>query len=188
MANTFKIVLIGPTNVGKTTFLHRHLNGQFLTEHIPTLGVEVHPLHFATSHRDVCLNVWDCAGDDNFGGLRDGYYIQAHGGIVMADLTCTNFSGQITPWLEDLYRVCPSIPVVVCGNKVDEKERKISANEIATWLHSGPFQRGVHYYDVSARSNYNFEKPFLELVRQLTAHPDLVFVDNPAIVLPEGTL
>ena len=33
----------------------------------------------------------------------------------------------------------------------------------------------IQYYDVSARSNYNFEKPFLYLLRKLTGFDDLMF-------------
>lgn len=43
---------------------------------IATLGVEVHPLDFFTSRGKMIFNVWDTAGQEKFGGLRDGYYIQ----------------------------------------------------------------------------------------------------------------
>ena len=41
-----------------------------------TLGVEVHPLSFHTNRGQLVFNVWDTAGQEKFGGLRDGYYIQ----------------------------------------------------------------------------------------------------------------
>ena len=41
-----------------------------------TLGVEVHPLAFHTNRGVIRFNVWDTAGQEKFGGLRDGYYIQ----------------------------------------------------------------------------------------------------------------
>lgn len=43
---------------------------------IATLGVEVHPLVFHTNRGPIKFNVWDTAGQEKFGGLRDGYYIQ----------------------------------------------------------------------------------------------------------------
>ena len=49
--------------------------------HVPaTLGVEVHPLVFHTNRGAIRFNVWDTAGQEKFGGLRDGYYIQ---GVVL---------------------------------------------------------------------------------------------------------
>ena len=41
------------------------------------------------------------------------------------------------------------------------------------------------YYDISARSNYNFEKPFLWIARKLVGDPDLEFVKMPALEPPE---
>ena len=41
------------------------------------------------------------------------------------------------------------------------------------------------YYDISAKSNYNFEKPFLWLARKLTGDPNLEFVAMPALEPPE---
>lgn len=41
------------------------------------------------------------------------------------------------------------------------------------------------YYDISAKSNYNFEKPFLWLARKLVGDPNLEFVEAPALAPPE---
>ena len=41
------------------------------------------------------------------------------------------------------------------------------------------------YYDISAKSNYNFEKPFLWLARKLVGDPNLEFVETPALAPPE---
>lgn len=48
----------------------------FSLVHVATLGVEVHPLIFHTNRGPIRFNVWDTAGQEKFGGLRDGYYIQ----------------------------------------------------------------------------------------------------------------
>ena len=38
-----------------------------------TIGVEVHPLDFFTNCGKIRFNCWDTAGQEKFGGLRDGY-------------------------------------------------------------------------------------------------------------------
>lgn len=48
----------------------------FVSFSLATLGVEVHPLVFHTNRGAIRFNVWDTAGQEKFGGLRDGYYIQ----------------------------------------------------------------------------------------------------------------
>lgn len=69
----------------------------------------------------------------------------------------------------DLVRVCENVPIVLCGNKVDVKERKVKAKTIT--FHR---KKNLQYYDISAKSNYNFEKPFLWLARKLVGNPALV--------------
>lgn len=86
-----------------------------------TLGVEVHPLSFSTNFGTICFNVWDTAGQEKFGGLRDGYYIQGQCGIIMFDVTSRITYKNVPNWHRDLERVCENIPIVLCGNKVDVK-------------------------------------------------------------------
>ena len=82
-----KLVLVGDGGVGKTTFVKRHLTGEFEKKYIPTLGVEVHPMSFHTSKGEYTFDVWDTAGQEKFGGLRDGYYVGGKCGIIMFDVS-----------------------------------------------------------------------------------------------------
>ena len=97
---------------------------------IATLGVEVHPLVFYTNFGTIKFNVWDTAGQEKFGGLRDGYYIGANCGIIMFDVTSRVTYKNVPNWHRDLVRVCEDLPIVLCGNKVDMKDRKVKAKQI----------------------------------------------------------
>merc|ERR1712029_1164541 len=168
---TFKLVLVGDGGTGKTTFVKRHLTGEFEKKYVATLGVEVHPLVFHTNRGQIRFNVWDTAGQEKFGGLRDGYYIQGQCAIIMFDVTSRITYKNVPNWHRDIVRVCENIPIVLVGNKVDVKDRQVKAKNIQ--FHR---KRSLQYYDLSARSNYNFEKPFLWLARRLTNQPNLQFV------------
>ncbi|RSH86535.1 GTP-binding nuclear protein gsp1/Ran [Apiotrichum porosum] len=174
----FKLVLCG--DGGTTTFVKRHLTGEFEKKYIATLGVEVHPLVFHTSHGTLCFNVWDTAGQEKFGGLRDGYYIQGQCGIIMFDVTSRITYKNVPNWHRDLERVCENIPIVLCGNKVDVKERKVKTANVT--FHR---KKNLQYFEISAKSNYNFEKPFLWLARKLVGNQGLEFVAAPALAPPE---
>merc|ERR1711910_241984 len=149
-------------------------------KYVATLGVEVHPLVFHTNRGPIRFNVWDTAGQEKFGGLRDGYYIQGQCAIIMFDVTSRVTYKNVPSWHRDLVRVCENIPIVLCGNKVDIKDRKLKAKSIV--FHR---KKNLQYYDISAKSNYNFEKPFLWLARKLIGDPNLEFVAMPALLPPE---
>ncbi|KAJ3030406.1 UNVERIFIED_CONTAM: GTP-binding nuclear protein gsp1/Ran, partial [Siphonaria sp. JEL0065] len=62
-------------------------------------------------------------------------------------------------------------------------ERKVKAKTIT--FHR---KKNLQYYDISAKSNYNFEKPFLWLARKLIGNPALEFVADPALAPPEVSI
>ncbi|GAB0139336.1 hypothetical protein EsDP_00007551, partial [Epichloe bromicola] len=139
---SFKLVLVGDGGTGKTTFVKRHTTGEFEKKYIATLGVEVHPLKFNTNLGEIQFDVWDTAGQEKFGGLRDGYYINGKCGIIMFDVTSRITYKNVPNWHRDLVRVCENIPIVLTGNKVDVKERKVKAKTIT--FHR---KKNLQYYE-----------------------------------------
>jgi GTP-binding nuclear protein Ran len=98
----------------------------------------------------------------------------------MFDVTSRITYKNVPNWHRDLTRVCENIPIVLTGNKVEIKDRKVKAKQIT--FHR---KKNLQYYDISAKSNYNFEKPFLWLARKLSGDNQLHFVEAPALQPPE---
>lgn len=172
----FKLVLVGDGGVGKTTFVKRHLTGEFEKKYIATQGVEVSSIVFFTNRGPIKFHMWDTAGQEKLGGLREGYYIGGQCAIIMFDV-CSRITYKNVPkWYKDLTRICENIPIVLVGNKVDAKDRKVKARQIT--FHR---KRNLQYYDVSAKSNYQFEKPFLWLLRRLIGDNNLFLTEAPAL-------
>jgi GTP-binding nuclear protein Ran len=48
----------------------------------------------------------------------------------MFDVTSRITYKNVPTWHKDLVRVCENIPIVLCGNKVDIKDRKVKAKAI----------------------------------------------------------
>ena len=111
-------------------------------------------------------------------------FFQGQCAIIMFDVTSRVTYKNVPNWHRDLVRVCENIPIVLTGNKVDIKDRKVKAKSIVfhrkknlqvliyftktshMYLHTVTGLMFVsQYYDISAKSNYNFEKPFLWLAR-----------------------
>ncbi len=138
--------------------------------------MEVNSIVFYTNHGPIKLDLWDTAGQEKLGGLREGYYIGAHCAIIMFDVSSRITYKNVPKWYKDLTRICESIPIVLVGNKVDQKDRKVKARQIN--FHR---KRNLQYYDVSAKSNYQYEKPFLWILKTLTGDPSLYLTEALAL-------
>jgi GTP-binding nuclear protein Ran len=180
----FKVILVGEGGVGKSTYIKRLLTGEFEKKYVPTLGVAVHPLTFYTTRGVITLNIWDTAGQEKFSGLRDGYYIAADACIGMFDLTSKVTLEHLTlkqfpGILREVKKVRGEIPTVLCGNKCDIKEVKVSPETRAK------IAEKYRYFDISAKSNYQYEEPFLCLMRMLVRDDTLEIIPGPAVAPPE---
>ena len=58
--------------------------------------------------------------------------------------------------------LCFAVLCCVVPRQVEIKDRKVKAKQIT--FHR---KKNLQYYDISAKSNYNFEKPFLWLAKKL---------------------
>ena len=83
---------------------------------------------------------------------------------------------NVPKWYKDLTRVCEAIPIVLVGNKVDVRDRKVKAKQIT--FHR---KKNLQYYDISAKSNYQFEKPFVWLLRRMVNDQNLTLVEAPLL-------
>ena len=95
---------------------------------------------------------------------------------VCSRITYTN----VPKWYKDLTRVCENIPIVLVGNKVDVKDRKVEGKQIT--FHR---KKNLQYYDISAKSNYQYDKPFVWLLRRLVNDGNLQLVEAPVIAPPD---
>ena len=98
----------------------------------------------------------------------------------MFDVTSRITYKNVPIWYRDLTRVCENIPIVLVGNKVEVQDRQVKPKAIV--FHR---KNNLQYYDVSAKSNYNFEKPFLYLIRKVTGDPKLTLEGEMALQPPE---
>ncbi|KAJ6482523.1 GTP-binding nuclear protein RAN [Mycena sanguinolenta] len=184
-SSTFKLILVGDRGTGKTTFLKRYLTGEFQKRYIATPSAEVHPITFTTNHGPVSFDVWDTVGQElsTFGILlvrrkripAMNITPTAIALLIMFDVTSRNSYKNVPNWYGEFERLCGNIPIILCGNKVDVigPERKVK-----TTFHR---KKNLQYFEISAKANYNAEKPFLYLARKLMGSPTLELVAEPKL-------
>lgn len=164
----YKIVLIGDGGTGKSSYVARLQSETFQQEYIATLGVEKHEIAISTSHGASTVVLWDTAGQEKLGPLRDGYYSGADAGIIFFDVTSRVTYKNVPSWHKDIHRVQSDIPVVLCANKIDVKERKVKSKSILY-----PAKHRMGFFEISVKERIHLKEPLEYLLQQLTKEPEL---------------
>ncbi len=117
----FKILLLGSIAVGKTAILSRYIKNEFLDIHKCTIKcdfqVKVVNVNNTTQAK---LNIWDTCGDEKFRAITRQYYNDAHGILLIYDISNRDTFDDIEKWVEDIKNSAPVDCVIfLIGNKSD---------------------------------------------------------------------
>ncbi|CAM9504726.1 unnamed protein product [Pylaiella littoralis] len=120
-----KIVVLGCSNVGKTSLMKRYAAGDFTDYRRPTIGADFMTKEVVDGDQPMLLQIWDTAGQERFhgGSLGSGFFRGANAALLVYDVACAQSFEQVAMWREELLvrlDVDPhDFPIVVIGNKVD---------------------------------------------------------------------
>ena len=165
---SFKVIVIGPAAVGKSSLIRRFVEDKFTLAYKFTIGVD-----FSTkiieykSQKKARVTIWDIGGQDRFKTLRRNFYTGTHGALVVFDVTRAQTFSKMKEWISDMNQLLEEkVPLVILGNKVDliseigvvvdKDESKEYADKI-----------GSTYIETSAKSGNNVQKAFVELTRMI---------------------
>jgi len=175
----FKILLVGDSKVGKSSFLKRHQNMEFGREYLATQGADVTSLSFNTNHGLITFNVWDCSGQQKFDQIRDGYYYNTHGVIIMFDLGNEISNNNVNKWLKQVKNITNNIPVIICGNKYDLYPQP---TDIDKFSNKFPYES----FCISTKTGIGCKVPFLYLIKELIKQDNVEFIDIPELIFSEN--
>lgn len=118
----FKLLLIGDSGVGKSTFLLRFTSDIF-DDLSPTIGVDFKFKLMILREKRLKLTIWDTAGQERFRTLTSSYYRGAQGIILVYDVTRREtFTNLSDVWLKEveLFSTNQDCIKMLIGNKVDK--------------------------------------------------------------------
>lgn len=155
-----RIILIGSTNVGKTSLLSRIINNKF-GETSPTTGSAFS--QFQTKNEDHPLvEFWDTAGMERYRSINKSFYKEAQAAILVFDLTSYQSFDDLDAWLEEFKNEAPDNAVVILvGNKADLTEKiEVDPDEIKAFANA----HKINYYQTSAKDSLGIDTMLNELL------------------------
>lgn len=190
-----KLLALGDSGVGKTTFLYRYTDGKFIEEFISTVGIDFREKRVVyhgknpdgskqTRGQRVHLQLWDTAGQERFRSLTTAFFRDAMGFLLMFDLTHEESFVNVRSWLSQLqtHAYCEDPTIVLIGNKSDLEDRRVveqsSARQLAETL-------GIKYFETSALTGENVNEAVDALLEQVMEQMERC-VDKTT--LPSGSM
>ena len=160
----YKILLIGESNVGKTSIILRYTENKFDPSGISTCGVDLKNKFVSYNNTKIRLDIWDTAGQERFRGLAKNYFRGANGFILVYDITNKNSFDKLKGWMNDAKEKIESdYKMIVVGNKNDCKNRKVGFD----LLEDFGKKNNVSFMEVSAKTGQGIDKIFLKMVEEL---------------------
>ncbi|CAD8118245.1 unnamed protein product [Paramecium sonneborni] len=160
MSLTFKIILLGDSNVGKTSILKRYSENTFSEQQAPTIGLAFYKKVVERKNIKITLEIWDTAGQEKFKKIAPIYYRNAQAVLICFDVSKKDTLEGAKKWLEEIDKYLNSDCIkFLVGNKQDQGEFEVDQ----TFLENNHMK----YIQTSAKTGYNVDKLFRRVARTL---------------------
>lgn len=154
-----KLILIGTTNVGKTSIVSKLVSGEFNPASTPTLSSQYSQYSLDHDGVTVDFQIWDTAGDEKFRSIAPMFYRDARAAFLVFALDSLQSFREIGYYHQTLSNIekIEDIAVFVVGNKLDlAQSRAVSFEQGEEYARS----IGATYIEVSAKNGTGIEELF----------------------------
>ena len=144
-------LLVGNSEVGKTSINVRFADSKFTPAYTPSLGVDFKIKTIEMEGKTIKLQVWDTSGQESFQSITAAYFRGAHGFLLIYDVgSLESFKAITDKWLPQIkeYGV-PEAKILLVGNKQDSTTRQVSAEEGAALAAS----LGMEFLEASPKTS-----------------------------------
>ena len=177
MKYQYKIVLLGSSGVGKTSFLYRKKHNKYKFEYgCPTIGCNYFCFEEKVKQDIVVIHYWDTAGQERFHSIAPLYYKNANCIFIMFDINDYKTFEDAKVWMKEVEEYVDitnkTTSFVLIGTKLDlKKNREVSVLDV-----NKEFQKKYEYIEISTKDNVN-----MDLIDKIIYHKLNAFIENTDI-------
>jgi len=159
----FKILLIGNSGVGKTSFLLQYCDNKFNPAFVSTVGIDFKVKTVVTQDKKrIKLQVWDTAGQERYKIITTQYYRHAMGFLVMYDITNETSFLDVRNWLGQVQQHSfGTAQIILVGNKSDLEDQRVVPVQRGKDLAD---ELGYEFFEASAKTASEVQNTFTALV------------------------
>ena len=154
----FKVLLLGNSDVGKSSLLLRYVDSVWNDAFVPTIGVDFKVKTLTINEKKVKMQIWDTAGQERFRTVVSTYFRGAHGILLLYDVTNRDSFKNLESWLIEIEKNAKEkVLKILIGNKCDlGEDREITIEEGKAFA----LRNGMEFMETSAKMNTNVTEAF----------------------------
>jgi len=121
-----KVLVIGQGSVGKTSVVHRVIDGQFYLNQLKTEGISIERWQVDNHSKNenqppkIKLNVWDFGGQEIMHATHQFFLTKRSLYLLVLDSRLTQEENRVEYWLKIIQSFGGESPVLIVGNKIDQ--------------------------------------------------------------------
>jgi len=169
-----RIVIAGMEGAGKSCIIKRYCEKRFVAKYLPTVGIDYGATRIFVDKREVSVHIFDTSGLPLFSEVRNEFYRDAHGLLLVMDVTKRESFDSLTDWVQEIKlelsregRQLDNTTCFLAANKCDVvgDRREVDEMEARLWaeLH------GFTIFETSASTGVGitdmFQAFFSQIVR-----------------------
>ena len=163
-----KILIVGDSNVGKTSLLLQYTDAMFPLKHIATIGVEYKIKKMTYRDFYIKLQIWDTAGQERFHSITNNFFHNTDGILFVYDITNWNSFEGVKRWMKEAEEVGDFFQKILIGNKCDLiDEREVSTEQLQKYS----LEKNLCCFEASAKENIKIKEIFETMI-------ELIFKDK----------
>ena len=154
----FKVLLLGDSDVGKSSLILRYTEETFNSKLVNSIGVDFKMKKKEIDGKIIKVQIWDTAGHERFRSITYSYYRGANAIIIVFDLSDKKSFISITDWLKQIEKHAKeNVFKFLVGNKSDLiDERKVTYEEAKQYAD----EHDLPYIETSAKEGININELF----------------------------
>ena len=183
---SYKIVIIGNSQVGKTCFYKKLTKGTYQEKNISTIGIDKakitkiisvpeDPFDLSSEEKEIefTIEFFDTAGQERYRSITSGYYKNSQGLLLLYDITNKKSFEDIEIWINSVVENLgeresnskKNYSLILIGNKIDLEEKRVITKEEAEEIcHKNNIRWGGEL-SIKAMSVEELEDKFTEIMR-----------------------
>ncbi|CAH1248034.1 dnaJ homolog subfamily C member 27-like [Branchiostoma lanceolatum] len=160
-----KVISMGNSEVGKSCIIKRYCEKRFVHKYLATIGIDYGVTKVKIKDRDVKVNIFDMAGHPIFYEVRNEFYKDTQGALLVYDCASKESFEALDTWLNEMKREIgnpaeiENVVFCVCANKTDRQKRTVDEAEGRIWADT----HGCYYFETSAQTGEGINEMFQTL-------------------------